>query len=174
VRAITPAACALKAALKRPHENETCIESGTLICMATRVGEWAVRLWSFGLARYLLVGVINTAFGYSIFAFFVLLHLHYAVAAFLSTALGMLFNFKTTGVIVFKSRDNRRIMRFSGVYGITYVLAIAVLKVFKALGVHVLVTAAVMALPMAALSFFLMRRFVFERGSRLDGVRASY
>jgi len=142
--------------------------------MAARTGEWVARLWSFGFARYLLVGAINTIFGYSVFALFILLHLHYVAAAFLSTVLGMFFNFKTTGIIVFKSRDNRRILRFSGVYGITYVLAIAVLRVFKALGIHVLVTAAVMALPMAALSFFLMRRFVFERGSRLDGVRASY
>lgn len=140
--------------------------------MAARMGEWVARFWAFGFARYLLVGVINTAFGYSVFALFVLLHLHYAVAAFLSTVLGILFNFKTTGVIVFKSRDNRLILRFSCVYGVTFVLGIAVLKAFKALGVHVLVTAAVMALPMAALSFLLMRRFVFERGNRLDGVGA--
>ena len=118
--------------------------------------------WAIPLFRFLLVGGLNTAFGYGMFALFILLGVHYAVAAFLSTVLGILFNFKTTGTIVFKSHDNRLILRFFGVYGFMYVIGVANLKLFKELGVHVLITAAVFTLPGAMLSFWLMRRFVFR------------
>ncbi len=111
--------------------------------------------------RFLLVGGLNASFGYGVFALFILLGIHYAIAAFLGTVLGILFNFKTTGTLVFRSHDNTLIAKFFAVYGVTYVIGVLLLKAFKALGVHVLVTAAMTLLPMAALSFLLMRRFVF-------------
>lgn len=43
-----------------------------------------------------------------------------------------------------------------------YVVGVGVLRLFKELGVHVLVTAAVATLPSAMISFLLMRRFVFR------------
>jgi len=121
-------------------------------------------LWAIPFVRFLLVGGLNTAFGYGVFALFILLGLHYAIAALLGTVLGILFNFKTTGILVFRSHDNALIAKFFAVYGVTYVIGVLVLKVFKAFGVHVLVTAAVTLLPMAALSFLLMRWFVFKPG----------
>jgi putative flippase GtrA len=130
--------------------------------MTLAAAELARKIWAHRFLRFLFVGGINTLFGYSVFALFILAGVHYAVAALLSTVLGMLFNFKTTGIIVFRSHDNRLILRFLGVYGLTYVLGVAVLKAFKAVGVHVLITAAVAMVPMAGLSFLLMRRFVFE------------
>ena len=119
------------------------------------------RLWAVPFFRFLVVGGLNTAFGYGIFALFILLGVHYAIAALLGTLLGILFNFKTTGILVFRSHDNALIAKFFAVYGVTYVIGVLVLKLFKAFGIHVLVTAAVTLLPMAALSFLLMRWFVF-------------
>ncbi len=120
------------------------------------------RLWAVSFIRFLFVGGLNTLFGYSVFALFILLGLHYALAALIGTILGILFNFKTTGTIVFKSDDNRLIVRFFGVYGFMYMVNVGVLKLFRELGVHVLITAAVATLPMAMISFLLMRRFVFR------------
>ena len=57
--------------------------------------------------KFLFVGGVNTVFGYSIFALFLFLGMHYAVATLFATILGILFNFKTTGVIVFNNKDNR-------------------------------------------------------------------
>lgn len=119
------------------------------------------RLWSIPFLRFLIVGAVNTLFGYSVFAVSILAGLNYVLAAFVSTVLGILFNFKTTGVIVFKSHDNGLVLRFFAVYGVTYVISVFVLKVFKTMGVNVLVTAAFATLPMAFLSFVLMKRFVF-------------
>jgi len=111
--------------------------------------------------RFLLVGVLNTVFGYAVFAVFILLDLHYAVAALLSTICGVLFNFKTTGRLVFGSRDNSLLVRFFGVYAITYVLGVLYLRVSTVYQWNILIAAAVMMPPMAILSYTLNRLFVF-------------
>jgi putative flippase GtrA len=120
------------------------------------------RLWAIPFLRFLVVGGINTVFGYSVFALFILLGLHYVLAALLGQICGILFNFKTTGTIVFKNRDNRLILRFFGVYLITYLLGIGLLKVFDMYDVNILIAAAITVLPMAFVSFLLMRKFVFS------------
>jgi putative flippase GtrA len=113
--------------------------------------------------RFLFVGGINTLFGYGLFAFFIYLHLHYSVASLLSTVLGVLFNFKTTGKLVFKSSDNRLIVRFFAVYGMVYVVNILFLKGFKWLGLNFYIAGAILVLPLAILSYILNRRFVFRK-----------
>jgi putative flippase GtrA len=111
--------------------------------------------------RFLLVGGLNTVFGYGVFALFILMRAPYPVAALLATVLGILFNFKSYGTLVFGSRDNRLIFRFFFVYGIGYAVGVGLLALGKAFGVHVLVTAAVCALPMAGVMYWLNRQFVF-------------
>ena len=120
------------------------------------------RLWAIPFLRFLVVGGINTVFGYSIFALFILIGLHYVLAALLGTICGILFNFKTTGTLVFKNRDNRLIFRFFGVYSITYFLTIGLLKLFNMAGVTPLVAGAIIVLPMGVVSFLLMKKLVFK------------
>lgn len=115
--------------------------------------------------RFLLVGGLNTAFGYGVFALFVVAGLHYAAAALLSTVLGILFNFRTTGGLVFRNRDDRLLLRFVLVYAITYVVGVSALKAAKAAGVPVLVAAAVQLLPMSLLAYGLQRTLVFRRNA---------
>jgi putative flippase GtrA len=115
--------------------------------------------WRF--VRFLLVGVLNTAFGYGVFALCILLNLHYSIAALLSAICGILFNFKTTGRLVFGNRDNSLLLRFFGVYGVTYVLGVLCLRVSTAYQWNVLIMAAVLMPPMAVVSYTLSRVFVF-------------
>lgn len=112
--------------------------------------------------RFLLVGGLNTAFGYGVYALLILLGVPYPLAVFLSTAAGVLFNFKTYGTLVFGSRDNRLLGRFIAVYALIYVLNLIPLAWAKRNGVSLIVAGAVVALPMAAISFVLNRRFVFR------------
>ena len=107
------------------------------------------------------MGAVNTAFGYGVFALFIWTGLHYTLAAFLTEICGILFNFKTTGTIVFGSRDNRLIFRFFGVYLCVYLLRIGLLKVFLIYGVGPLPAAAIIVLPLSLLAYVLQRRFVF-------------
>lgn len=61
---------------------------------------------------FIFVGALNTLFGYTIFTFFIMMGLHYALAALLANILGVLFNFKTTGKIVFKNSNNVLLVKF--------------------------------------------------------------
>lgn len=130
--------------------------------MIRKIIDLVRRLWSIPFFRFLAVGGINTVFGYAVFAVFTLIGLHYVLAALLATICGILFNFKTTGTLVFKNRDNRLIFRFFGVYLITYSLMIGFLKLFDMAGVIPLVAGAIIALPLAVVSFLLMRKLVFK------------
>jgi putative flippase GtrA len=114
----------------------------------------------------LVVGALNTAFGYSVFAVLILLHLHYTIAALLATICGVLFNFKTTGVLVFDNKGNHLIFRFFGVYLITYLLTIGLLKVFNLYDVSNLIGGAIIALPIAFISFSLIKKLVFRTPSK--------
>jgi len=112
--------------------------------------------------RFLIVGGINTLFGYGVFALLILAGVPYAIAAFLSTCAAILFNFKSYGMLVFGSHDNRLIVRFIAVYAICYVLNLIPLAWASRHHVSLLLTAAVIAIPIAAVGFLLNRRFVFS------------
>ena len=112
--------------------------------------------------KFLVVGGLNTLFGYSVFALFIYLGLHYALASLLSTVLGVLFNFKTTGTLVFKNRDNSLIFRFFGVYGVVYACNVLLLKLLGGSGFNMYWAGALAIAPLALLSFVLNKLFVFE------------
>ena len=112
--------------------------------------------------RFLFIGGVNTLFGYGVFSLLLFLGLHYSLAALLSTILGILFNFKTTGVIVFNSRNNSLIFKFFGVYGVVYVLNVLGLYLFSLVGISAYISGAILILPMACVSFVLNKKFVFK------------
>jgi len=126
------------------------------------------RLWAIQLLRFLFVGGINTLFGYGVFAFFILMGLHYTIAALLGQICGVLFNFKTYGTLVFKNKNNWLIFRFIGVYIVSYLLNIGFLKLFNYYGVNNLIAGAILMIPMALITFVLNRRFVFSQSSKVS------
>ncbi len=115
--------------------------------------------------RFIVVGGLNTAFGYGAFALLVFLGLHFSLAALFATVLGVLFNFKTYGTFVFRNPDNRLIFRFVSVYGVSYALTVISLGILKSFGLSSYVAGAIMILPMSLVTFYLNRRFVFSRGT---------
>jgi len=112
--------------------------------------------------KFLLVGALNTLFGYSLFVFLLYVGLHYTVAVLVGTILGVLFNFKTTGKLVFGSSDNRLLYKFVGVYVIIYCLNIVSLYLFEQSGVNLYLGGAILILPMAFISFVLNKKIVFK------------
>lgn len=112
--------------------------------------------------RFLAVGVLNTAFGYACYVLLLLAGLHYTLALLLGTVLGVMFNFKTTGSLVFGSRDNRLIARFVGTYAIIYCCNVVAIGLLLRTGLSAQWAGALMLLPMAVLAFILNRKFVFS------------
>lgn len=114
--------------------------------------------------RFLVIGLLNTLFGYGCFVLLLYLGLHYALALLIATVIGILFNFMTTGRLVFRSDANHLLLRFVGVYLAVYTVNVAGLKALSQLGWSGYMSGAVLLLPVAALSYFLNKKFVFVHG----------
>jgi len=111
--------------------------------------------------RFAGVGAVNTAFGYAVFALFILVGPGAGVEALGSTFVGALFNFLTTGVVVFGSREGRLLPRFLLAYGLQCTANILALRAFAAVNVAALPAEAAILPPLAVATFLVMRRFVF-------------
>lgn len=112
--------------------------------------------------RFLAVGVLNSLFGYGCFAVLIFLGLHYSAALLLATIAGVLFNFKTTGSLVFGSSDNRLLFRFIATYAVVYAVNVSLLTALLLAGLGPYTGGALLILPMAALAFILNKRLVFK------------
>lgn len=128
------------------------------------------QLWSIRLVRFLVIGAVNTAFSYVIYALLVLIGLHYSLATLISTILGIIFNFFTTGRIVFRNMDNRRIIRFILVYVLTYLVNVLFLKgLVDGLSMDKLLAGALVTLPVALLSYYLNSIWTFRDSKSNEG-----
>lgn len=115
------------------------------------------------VVKFLLVGGINTLFGYSVFALFIYLDFQYFLASFFSTMLSVLFNFKTIGSIVFQNKNNRLFFRFITVYLINYLLSVISLKFLLMNEINLYYAGAIITLPLAIVSFILNKVYVFSQ-----------
>src|SRR6476646_7233459 len=113
------------------------------------------KLWNNQLVRYLAVGGINTVFGYSMYSLFTFVGLHYTLVVLLAQISGVLFNFNSTGRIVFNNTKYGLLYRFAGVYVILYLLNVLLLGLFVQINSNMYLAGAILILPMAFLSFLL-------------------
>lgn len=120
------------------------------------------KLLNYEFVRFLLVGVLNAIFGYSVFALLIYFGVHYTLAVFFGTILGILFNFQTVGRLVFKAYKSNLIWKFCLVYGITYILNILGIYILRSFNLSDYIAGALMVLPVAVLGFMLNSKFVFR------------
>ncbi|HYE59972.1 MAG TPA: GtrA family protein [Candidatus Kapabacteria bacterium] len=123
--------------------------------------------------HFLLVGGLNTIFGYALYAMFIACGLHYTVAVLFSTMLGIVFNFFTTGHFVFQTKNNRLFGRFVAVYTIVYVLNIVLIRLFQTVGMGDYVAGACAMPFVASVGFFLNKKYVFSSNSSSLDTRQS-
>jgi len=114
------------------------------------------------LVRFFIVSGINTVFGYSLFALLTYLGLHYILAIIISTVIGILFNFKTIGLLVFKTHNNGLILRFFGVYGVNCVFNVGGLTLLKWVGLSTYSGQAILVVPLGVMGFLMNKTFVFN------------
>ncbi|MFC1566314.1 GtrA family protein [bacterium] len=123
------------------------------------------KMFRIRFIRFLFVGGLNTLFGYSLFSLCIFLGLHYAIAVLIATTIGVLFNFKTIGKIVFKNHNNQLIFKFFVVYSVVYVVNVLGLKIFNIFDISNYIGGAILIMPIAILSYFLNKNFVFEKNN---------
>lgn len=114
------------------------------------------------LVRFFLVSGLNTVFGYGLFALLIFVGVAYPLASLISTIAGILFNFKTIGILVFKNHNNILIFKFFAVYGITYLCNLGGLALFKHFEVSLYCGGAILLIPVGLLAFILNKIFVFN------------
>lgn len=113
-------------------------------------------LWRF--AKFLVVGVVNTAFGFAAYAVLLWAGLAPQPALALSYGLGVLWNYMSHARIVFHARGIGRLPLYAAAYSLLYGLnALALAGLLRA-GLPALGAQAVLVLPMAALAFLLVGR----------------
>ena len=115
-------------------------------------------------ARFLVSGVINTAFGYSVFAFFIFIGCGDFTAPLFAEICGVIFNFNTIGGMVFGDRSKKLFWRFCLVYLTIYVFQVSGLKIFAACGVeNRYISGFILLFPGAFLSYTLNKKLVFRK-----------
>jgi putative flippase GtrA len=122
---------------------------------------WPSRALLLEWLRFVAVGCLNTAVGYGLYALCIWLGAGYVAAAFLSMVGGVLFNYRTTGALVFSGRKGS-LARFAGCYGLVLAFSVAVLGHLDRQGFDPYVAGLIAGVPAAALSFLLLRIFAFR------------
>jgi putative flippase GtrA len=112
--------------------------------------------------RFLAVGGLNTLFGYGVFSLLVLAGLAPGVALLVATVLGVLFNYFTTGKIVFSAQGLGRLPWFAAVYGLTFLANLWSLKALISAGLSPLLAQAILLPVMVVVTFILNKFLVFR------------
>jgi putative flippase GtrA len=111
--------------------------------------------------RFLGVGLLNTAFGYSVFAGLVLAGMAPMLALVIAYVLGVIFNYFTTRRMVFAGQHGS-LLRFVAAYVVIYLVNVALYEIASALGAGPLLAQALSLPPVAVFSFLLFKFKVFR------------
>ena len=117
------------------------------------------------VARFLATGLLNTAFGYGVYAGLVLAGVPYIPALVAATVLGVLFNYFSFGKLTFRvATDAAGLPRFLAAYGMALAFNAALLwAAHNALGLHPLVAQLACLPPTVAVTYLLLDRWAFAR-----------
>lgn len=113
--------------------------------------------------KFLVVGGINTLFGFGVYSACICLDCPVPIALLFSMVLGTLFNFFSTGHYVFRQFSFNLLPRFLICYLFIYILNIYFFEVIFLKINNKIYTQAILVLPLAVMSYFLMNRFVFPQ-----------
>ncbi|MBL8375690.1 GtrA family protein [Accumulibacter sp.] len=112
-------------------------------------------------ARFLAAGALNSVFGFGIYSVSILLHSPVWAALLIANITGVVFNFLTTGGYAFRTLLLARFPRFAAAYLGLYLVN---WKLIDWLGHWVpgaITAQAILTVPLALFSYFVMVRFVF-------------
>lgn len=112
--------------------------------------------------RFLVAGGVNTLFGFVAYSLLIINGMEVWLALLIGMLLGTVFNFFTTGGYVFRELSPTRFPRFVICYLIVYFINLELIELILPLLGSKILPQAILVLPMAILSYFLMERLVFS------------
>lgn len=114
------------------------------------------------LVRYYQAGVVNTAFGYGLYALLVYAGLNIYLAQAISHVLGVLFNFFTYSRYTFQDKQASK-GRFVASYAINYVFSVAFLWLFENFVSSPYLSGLLAVVTVSVINFFILKHLVFGR-----------
>ncbi|WP_420841369.1 GtrA family protein [Enterovibrio baiacu] len=116
------------------------------------------------IIRFLIVGFINTIFGYSIYALFIFLGFGYQFSVLIATFLGVIFNYFSFGRLVFHSEiGTGNAIKFTFSYVIAYLINIVSLHfLIDVNGNNPYFSQILVLFPVVIVNWFLMNKWVFK------------
>ena len=111
--------------------------------------------------RFIIAGGANTVFGFIIYSICILTGSAVWVALLISTTFGTAFNFLTASSYVFRELSLSRIPRFIICYLIIYLINLMLIDLVSIWLKNMITAQAIISLPLASLSYILMKHFVF-------------
>lgn len=122
------------------------------------------RLLNMEFIRFVLVGCLNTAFGVGVYCLMIWIGVPYWWATLAAHMLGVLFNFKTIGILVFRNSSNRLFLRFVSCYVLAYGLNVGIIWVLlHTTGLNDYWSGIVATPFVAVFSYFYQKMFVYKR-----------
>jgi putative flippase GtrA len=119
-------------------------------------------IWRTRFVRFLFVGVFNALVGYVLYLVGLALGAVPGLALALATVLGAIFNYFTTGRVVFAHRGYGRLPHFLLSYGIIYLINLGLLHGLMAVGLAPRLAQLLLLPVVAVLSFMIFRSIVFR------------
>ena len=115
------------------------------------------------LLRFLIVGGLNTLFGFTVYAIFAMTEMATSTVLIISNLIGMLFNFFTTGGIVFFDTRISTLPRFLFCYIAIYFIYLELINWLEPILNSRILAMALIILPMTILSYLMLKFFVYRR-----------
>lgn len=115
--------------------------------------------------KFLVVGAVNTVFGYGVFAALIVAGVPPMPALVLTYVVGILFNFVTTRRYVFQRAGGSSFFRFVAAYGVIYLANLGLYHLAAAAGASPLIAQALCLPVVAVFSFALFKLHVFKDGT---------
>lgn len=124
-----------------------------------------MRILDYQFIRFGLVGALNTAISYVVYALLLSVGVNYALSNFGSLIAGMIVSFHNQGKFVFGNGSLDRLPRFIALWGILYLVNIGLIALFLRMGINAYLGGALAVVPITLLSFFCQRHLVFAPAS---------
>lgn len=136
--------------------------------------QYLKNLFEFQTIRFLVIGAINTAFGFTVFSAMMIAGLALWQALIGSTLAGIIFNFFTYGGVVFRQLSYTRAPRFVLAYlFILSVNAWLIEYISNNYETGKILAAAYVVIPMAIVSYLILNNFVFRKTKGLNAQETS-
>ena len=115
------------------------------------------------ILRFIIVGAANTVLAYLLFALFIFLGLHYAVATFIAGIITMVLGFTLMSLFVFQNKTRARPFAFVVFFGIQYFLNVAFqYLLYKAGMQNEYLVGGIAVVVVAVYSFLINKKIVFR------------